>query len=249
MKANREQWLEDLFQHEGGYVDHPEDRGGPTNFGVTQATLASWRRQPVTAEDVKALDIDEAQAIMSARYWNVVQGDRLPPGVDIAVADFAVNSGNTRAVKILQDALGVEPDGHVGPQTMAACLEIEPSHLIGLLHDARLRFLRSLPTWQTFGKGWTTRCRQVTADALALASQQPAPKPARVEQRGINIEAAAAIVAGAAAALPAAKEAYDQAVTGAAPLEVIAPWLPVVLGVVAAACAVLLALRARKLIG
>ena len=40
--------ISDIIRREGGYVNHPDDRGGPTNYGITQATLSEWRRQPVT---------------------------------------------------------------------------------------------------------------------------------------------------------------------------------------------------------
>ena len=62
----------------------------------------------------------ETGAIYRARYWDAVAGDELPEGLDLAVFDFAVNSGPVRAVAYLQAALGVAQDGIVGPVTLGA---------------------------------------------------------------------------------------------------------------------------------
>ena len=60
--------IETILQREGGYVDHPADKGGPTNFGITQATLANYREHAVTATDVHSLTRTEAAAIYEAIY-------------------------------------------------------------------------------------------------------------------------------------------------------------------------------------
>ena len=57
------------LKYEGGFVDHPADPGGATNLGVTRATLARWRRSPVSTADVKALTRDEAGEIYRRFYW------------------------------------------------------------------------------------------------------------------------------------------------------------------------------------
>jgi hypothetical protein len=112
--------LEEVLWHEGGYADNPRDPGGATNLGITIATLGEWRGRAVTKADVKALTREEAAAIYRARYWKRVRGDALPAGLDLAVFDFAVNSGPARAVKALQRELGVAQDGLVGPVTLGA---------------------------------------------------------------------------------------------------------------------------------
>lgn len=163
--------LAEVLRHEGGYVDHPADPGGATNLGITHTTLAAHRGRPVTKDDVRALTRAEAAAIYHARYWIPIRGDALPPGLDLALFDFAVNSGPARAVKALQGVLHVTQDGVVGPVTLAAIAKAPgPATLAIDLCDARMRFLRSLPTWATFGRGWTKRVSDVEVAALEAAS-------------------------------------------------------------------------------
>lgn len=151
-----------LFASEGGYVDHPADPGGATNHGITHKTLARWRGvSPWTAlpkSEVKNLSLAEAGQIMKANYWDVIQGDKLPAGLDYAVFDYAVNSGPGRAVKDLQRVLGgIKVDGLVGVETLNAIEGRDVVELIDDLCQRRYAFVRSLKTFPTFGKGWTRR--------------------------------------------------------------------------------------------
>lgn len=159
----------EVLKHEGGYVDHPRDPGGATNRGITHLTLADWRGHPVTKADVQALGEQEAREIYRARFWNAVQGDRLPAGLDLAVFDFAVNSGPGRAARMLQQQLGVVADGAIGPVTLAAIRKVNASRLASGLCRARLAWMRGLSTWATFGKGWTARVVDVERVALEMA--------------------------------------------------------------------------------
>ncbi len=158
---------------EGGFVDHPRDPGGATNLGITPATLANARGRPVSAVDVKALTRAEAGTIYRRLYWNAVKADELPPGLDLAVFDFAVNSGPARAARALQAVLGATRDGRVGPKTIAAAYPADLPAAIRALTRERLRFLRALSTWPVFGRGWTSRTTRVEAAALAAASAAP----------------------------------------------------------------------------
>lgn len=165
--------LEAVLRHEGGYADHPSDPGGATNMGITHKTLAQWRGvSPWWAlgkDAVRNLGRAEAAEIYRSRYWNTVNAEALPAGLDLAVFDFAVNSGPDRAVRMLQAALGVPLDGIVGPVTLAALGRQKPADLIGTLCDRRLAFLEGLSTFPVFGRGWTARVAAVRAMALAMA--------------------------------------------------------------------------------
>lgn len=163
---------------EGGWSDHPADPGGKTMYGITQATLSEWLGRPASAAEIRALSKAQATAIYRDRYWKRVGGDQLPPGVDLCVYDFGVNSGPDRAVKSLQAALGVKPDGWIGEKTMAA-LRGHPNRarLIMDLCERRSAFLKSLPTWGSFGKGWSNRVADIRRRALAMATGAPQPQP------------------------------------------------------------------------
>jgi lysozyme family protein len=161
--------LAEVLLHEGGFIQHPADPGGATKFGITRPTLARFRGRPVSVEDVRALTRTEAAAIYRRLFWDAVRGDGLPPGIDLAVFDFAVNSGPARAVRMLQDVLGVHADGIVGPATLAAAQEADPADVIRRLTRSRLAFLSRLASWPIFGRGWRSRVLAVEREALRLA--------------------------------------------------------------------------------
>ena len=174
-----------VLELEGGFVDHPRDPGGATNLGITRATLAKARGTPVTVADVKELTQVEAGGIYRRLYWDSVRADELPPGLDIAVFDFAVNSGPGRAVRAVQAVLGANQDGRIGPKTLAAARAADPAETVRALTRERLRFLRALSTWAVFGRGWTSRTTRVEAAALAAARAAPRPiTPAPISSQG-----------------------------------------------------------------
>lgn len=162
-----------VLQHEGGYVDHPKDPGGATNYGITLATLRAFRGRPITKDDVRDLTPDEAKEIFKRQYWDSVKGDDLPAGLDYAIFDFAANSGPDRAVRDLQKVLGaVNVDGVMGFKTIAACEQYgSTQQLIREYCQHRLRFMKSLKTWSTFGAGWQRRVTEVQAAAARMASK------------------------------------------------------------------------------
>jgi len=157
-----------ILRHEGGFVDHPADPGGATNFGITHKTLAAWRGAPVTKDDVRTLTVAEARDIYRANYWNALNCDTMPAGVDLSVFDMGVNAGVTRAAKMLQGIVHVEKDGQVGPITIGAVKAIDPEFVVDAFADARMGYYRSLRHWETFKNGWTRRTRETREAALDM---------------------------------------------------------------------------------
>lgn len=221
MIDNLEIALGRVLAHEGGYVNHPADPGGATNRGVTQRVYDAYRkRQGEAPRSVRAITADEVADIYKRQYWDAVKGDDLPSGLDYAVFDYAVNSGPGRAIKDLQRELGVAVDGQIGNVTLAAAKSADVFDLIERLCARRMRFLKSLRHWGTFGKGWTSRVNEVIDGAVAMASGQyvvstksePTPKgdePARVMAQSTTLQATAFDLAAKAGAGIAAITALD----------------------------------------
>lgn len=160
-----------VLAHEGGYTNHPDDPGGPTNFGITISDYRKYVKPDASAADVRAMTLDQAKAIYRAKYWDALSCDALPAGLDYAVFDYGVNSGISRSAKVLQRMLDIADDGVIGPATLAAVKNRGAPALIEAICDERLRFLRSLRTWPVFGKGWGRRVADVKETALAMAQQ------------------------------------------------------------------------------
>lgn len=168
-KDNFPQALRLVLADEGGVSNHPADRGGLTNKGITQATYDAWRElHGRPTRSVRAIEHAEVDAIYREQFANKILFDKLPLGLDYALFDFAVNSGASRAVRFLQRILKVRADGSLGARTLAALAETDIERVITSLCEERLRFLKRLKVWKHFGKGWGKRVNRVEKNALAM---------------------------------------------------------------------------------
>ena len=171
MKDNWEQCFALMLKSEGGYTNDPNDPGGMTNLGVTHIDWGKWIGHEPTEEEMRALTPNDVMSLYKAWYWDRIMGDNLPYGVDYAVYDFGVNSGIGRSVRCLQTVLNIAEDGVMGPMTMAAVLQRDPSEIVEQICEERLQFLQSLKTWQYFGKGWGARVESVSKIGCQMASE------------------------------------------------------------------------------
>ena len=137
--------------HEGGFVDRADDKGGATNFGITEAVA----RQAGYAGDMRDFTKDQAIAIYDTSYWNGLE--QLNSPLAFQVFDFAVNAGRYRAIQYLQFVAGTPQDGVLGPKTMAALSAIPyPAQVFGFIARVQQFYLEN-PQWATYGKGWIDR--------------------------------------------------------------------------------------------
>ncbi|MBK3745432.1 glycoside hydrolase family 108 protein [Paraburkholderia aspalathi] len=175
-----------VFEEEGGYSDNPADPGGATNLGITINTLSAWEGHRVTASAVKALTAQTANKIYQTEFWNKISADQLPAGVDYAIFDFAINSGPARAARVLQQVVGVHPDGVIGAQTIAAVNRRSPASIINAVSDIRLSWLKTLTGARIFGTGWAARVERVRTRALALARNTVPERQIAIATTGIK---------------------------------------------------------------
>lgn len=187
--SNFEEILAIVLKHEGGYVDHPDDPGGATNYGITHRTLGAYLGRDVTKRDVKSVSMETVKAIYRQEYWDKIQGDRLlNRGVALVVFDYAVNSGVSRAVRALQKATGTTVDGVFGSVTLRNANSTGPGLIIDAITAERRSFLRRLKTYKTFGKGWERRVTDVYNRAVGMNKGRnldllPEAKPATGKAR------------------------------------------------------------------
>lgn len=168
-----------LLRYEGGYSNHPADPGGVTLEGVTQARYNEYRRwkqrpqKPLTRDMIGRVEwVAERDEIYRHYYWLPPRCPELKAGVDAAIYDYAVNSGPSRATKVLQRLVGTKATGTMDSVTVQAANRRDPRALVNAICDERLAFLRSLKTFPVFGAGWTSRVSSVRFYAGRLAAGQ-----------------------------------------------------------------------------
>lgn len=245
MKENFGAALARILVYEGGKANNPKDPGGRTNMGITQSTYNAWlRTKGKPSADVFAISHDDVATIYKTQYWDRMDGDLLPTGLDLCVFDGAVNSGVGSSVMWLQASLGgITVDGGFGNKTLAAAEDCDAEKIIGEYCQRRLGSLERLTTWPTFGKGWSARISNVLkiSDAWAEAGAGPNTGPApvivsdigghqkadmnNVKVNTVSVVATHAVTAGGAVATGAA-----QTITTLTPVGDTFTWIKYVLG-------------------
>lgn len=146
-------FIERILSHEGGYVNHPADPGGETNWGITKRTAVANGYQG----SMRALTREKAIEIYRSAFWQRYRCHEMPDALAFQFLDVCINHGGGNAARMLQRALGVADDGIIGKITMAA-LHGQPENEVILKFNAeRIAFYAKLKTFGTFGKGWVRR--------------------------------------------------------------------------------------------
>lgn len=156
--------IAEVIAREGGYVDHPNDNGHATKYGITAVTLGQWRKlgRPATRAEVRALTSAEAADIYRVRYVQNPGFDRIVfQPLRVQLIDFGVNSGPERAIRWLQRVCRVTPvDGVLGAKT-ADAVNALPGWLVNdALVGARLFMVDATsdaPDQKEFEEGWENR--------------------------------------------------------------------------------------------
>ena len=176
--------IADVIRREGGYTDHPDDRGGPTNMGITLAALEAYRGRRCGSNAVAQMSKDEAEDIYRNRYYLAPKIDRLPALIQPLVFDMSVNHGPGRAVIMLQQVLNAETaaqlseDGRIGRLTVTAAehAAARMRHwLVFALANRRREFYGAIiaddASQAVFEKGWLNRLAEFvpTAEQLRAA--------------------------------------------------------------------------------
>jgi lysozyme family protein len=153
--------FEKLIGHEGGYQNDPNDRGnwtsGVIGVGELKGTKYGISAMSYPQLDIKNLTLEQAKEIYKRDFWGRFNALKLTDGMQFMLFDAAVNHGPGNAVRMLQRAVDVIDDGHIGPVTMLAVSKITPRILLLKFAAERLMFITRLRSFDRYGRGWVSR--------------------------------------------------------------------------------------------
>lgn len=156
-----------VLKNEGGFVDNPSDKGGPTNYGITEADYSLFKGHPITDEEVKEMPVSDAESIYRAKYWNKYM-DALDVGVATAIMDWGVLHGTINAHSLAQttaNLLGANPpllvDGFLKETSVNTINKLNPNDFI-LKYSAEVKKclddrVKLHPSQKVFLSGWNAR--------------------------------------------------------------------------------------------
>lgn len=176
--ANIEKLIPLILKWEGGYVNDPDDRGGPTNMGIT---LATWKSRGydkngdgiIDENDVKQISREDARLILEKYYWNRWQADKIESQ---AIANLLVGwvwGSGLYGITFPQGILKVKQDGIVGPKTLNAVNNFpDQEELFYRLWHGKRAYLNLIcidrPQNKKFLKGWLNRLNDCKWFPIAL---------------------------------------------------------------------------------
>jgi lysozyme family protein len=156
-----------VLQSEGGNDDDPADHGGRTSRGITQREYDAWRKENNLAIlDVWQAPQDNINTIYHNEYWEPYC-DQMPIGVDYIFFNNSVLDGPYRSAVLLQQALGINADGRIGPISRAAVANCDAAATIIKLSNASKAFYIGLHQ-PKFLRGWLNRVASVQKNALSM---------------------------------------------------------------------------------
>lgn len=153
--------VEYLMEVEGGYVHHPKDTGGETNFGISKKAFPKV--------DIKNLTRSKAKQLYLKHYWRPCYHPAMDYTIAVITFDGCVHLGVREGIRQLQLALRVAPDGVLGVGTVKGIQRVESRELAVRMLSLREESYRKLPQYKHFRKAWLSRLFQ-----LAFSADHPA---------------------------------------------------------------------------
>jgi lysozyme family protein len=180
MSPDDQKIIDEIIKVEGGYSNYKEDRGGPTNYGVTQKTLSHWLGRNATAAEVKNLSIGMAREILYNLYIaKPGYGEIGYAPLKKHLIDIGINSGPKTANILFQRVLSaggsdkLTEDGVLGPRSFDVYRKVMTSRglqwVMNRLVDERVKFMGRIihadKTQSKFINGWLTRALSYRMEA------------------------------------------------------------------------------------
>lgn len=169
------QMIDDIIRREGRFVNHKNDRGGATRYGITQKTLSQYFRRSASVTEVKNLRRGLASEIYERNYYHKPQIYKLPEQIQAFIFDCSVNHGPSRAIKFVQNVCSnagniIAVDGFMGPNTAEAaqwCQSNMGDFFLEALIVERKKYYFAIvkgdASQNAFLKGWLNRVKEFEA--------------------------------------------------------------------------------------
>jgi lysozyme family protein len=174
--------IKKVHLQEGGsaYTNKATDTGGPTRWGVTQKAFDAWKSKKLgrpyksTIDEIKNMSEVDSIAIYKEEYWDKIQGDKIKSyPVAYAIFDQAVNGGVDTIIKMVQNMLGLVPDGKAGAQFILSVNKVPEKQFLAdfiKASDARYKkIVTNNPKQAPNLDGWMNRLKKVQAYVSANA--------------------------------------------------------------------------------
>lgn len=150
-----------ILKWEGGFSDHPADRGGATNKGITLVTFQQFYGKDSTVDDLRSMTDVQWLHIFKTGYWDRWKADEIESqSVANILVDWVWASG-VYGIKEPQKLLGLTADGIVGPATLKAVNSQDAKEFFEKLKEARISFVERIvasnPSQKVFLNGWKNR--------------------------------------------------------------------------------------------
>jgi lysozyme family protein len=171
-----------LLKAEGGFNNIPEDPGGPTNHGISLRFLRGTGDYDlgdldddgdIDIDDIRAMDPAKAGRIYKKYFWDYFPMAHIPAQIAAVLFDVAVNSGQKTAARLLQETLGVKPDGDIGPKTLYSLQMITSDYNFADQMCIRRRhqyvsYVSRNPALSKFLTGWMNRVEKLRKHLFEL---------------------------------------------------------------------------------
>lgn len=181
-------------QWEGGFSDHPSDKGGLTAYGASINFVKAiaitedgrdWLQRigiilPISKTSMRQITRDQAKSMFKREFWNRLQLDTLPLRPAVCLYDMAVNSGQAASVRTAQrgynrcvtHGIKLATDGILGPQTRKALAQ-DTDVIINAILDARKDFVEEIVRRDAgqgiFLDGWLNRINGLRSYVMGLS--------------------------------------------------------------------------------
>ena len=146
---------------EGGFSNHPADKGGRTYKGILQTEYNTYRRQGgLPPLDVTQMSDSELMEIYQG-YWDNSRSATMHPALAVVMFDTAINFGINNSVTFLQQALGLPQTGIFDAKTKEALANGNNRNTALQMINERIIYrykrVQEDPSQMAFFHGWLAR--------------------------------------------------------------------------------------------